>query len=390
MDVSFSIITLVRLFRNLKNLRAYDLYLYASRDLGQRSLYLLVVSKTDKDKDLQEVFRASFCISSKLDIVFHTTNRVLVKLDDALLETLVSISFKEAETTTFNITKRINSYDISVNTVEILTSVPIEDNEQAVIDCFNSVPVGLSSDDFNCITLECFPSILNAIATMPFDCHSIVIEIIDSKAFIIISNEDITRVITLTQQIDFASESNVLYTFTLYDIKNIYDLLGNLELAATVPFISDSLQDGSTTDHSLYLEYVAHSSRKKEKLIDSTTVYLSNFTQSVDKQEHKDAFYFLLESYVKGKYEVVLTSDYIKKLYDKTKDLASNRVKFLNISGGSFIECRDVSWLHRIAKKYGEIKVEVSGSNLDVLKSTIPELGTFYFTIYKQVERKET
>ena len=43
-DVSFSIATLVRVFRNIKNIRNYNFYIYANGEIGVRNIYLLVTT----------------------------------------------------------------------------------------------------------------------------------------------------------------------------------------------------------------------------------------------------------------------------------------------------------------------------------------------------------
>jgi len=386
-DVEFSIATLVRLFRNIKNVKSYDFYIYVSHSLGINGIYLLVVSKSPENLPVNERFRACFSLLSLIKVSINTRIDVLAHLDSTILEVLISMSLKESDSCRVQITKEKGQLHFYANGTTLITTVQ-DDADREIVTSFETITTPLDSDDFRVVMLPAFPKVVEAVATMPFDSYCLVIQIIGDEAYLVIIDEQATRMISIKQDIDFPVDIDKVSTFTLFNIKNLYDICGHLQLTHYPTFLSDVLQDGTTADdHMLEMEYTSFSLRRKEIHTDAVTLYTGNMTHDEHLLSSTETFKSVMEGYDNIKYQFALTPTYIGKLYKKSQDITANRIEFLDIGGPSYIDCRDLSWLNRLAKKYGTLNIDVSGKFLNVLRTEIPELGHIYLTIYREVKR---
>lgn len=385
--LNFSLATLVRLFRNIKNTKNYTFFIYASNSLELRGIYLLVIANSPKDCDIKERFKACFCLSSHITVGIRDVD-ILIEVDDILLEILITMSLKESDNCSLIVRKENKQYFIYANDVELITTIPVTDNPSDYVGLFPTIGNVLNKDDFNVVELP-LQIVLDSIATMPFDCHNLAIQIVNDEVSIAIVNENATRLVLLKEPIDYPCEPDIVYSFCFYNLKYLHDICGHLLLEHSLPFLSNSVTSSNLSTYLLGIEYTSFALRKKEKYSDTVVIDMGTMTYETYNVSEYETYRQVLERDYSAAYEFVLNTNYISKLYKKAKDVTSNRIQFLDISGASYIDCRDVSWLNRLVKKYGELEIEVSGIYKNVMKATLPTLGDIYFTIYREAEKDE-
>lgn len=351
-----------------------------------RGIYLLVAANNPEDFDIEERFKACFCLSSRIDINIKDSH-ILIQLDETILEILLTMSLKESDSCSLHVRKEDGQYFLYANDVELITTIPETENPSEYVKLFPTVGNTLNRDDFNVLELP-LQRVLDIVATMPFDCHSLAIQILNDEVSIVVVNENNTRLILFTEPIDYPCEPNKVYIFGFNNIKYIHDLCGHLPLNHSVPFLSDSLSNSSLDSYLLSVEYTSFALRKKEIYSDTVVVDMGTMTFETHDVSKYETYRKVLSAYAPS-YKLALTPEYLSKLYKKSQNVTTNRIYFLDISGDSYIDCRDVSWLNRLAKKNGELKFEVSGHYKNILRVTLPNLGDIYFTIYREAKKDE-
>lgn len=385
--LNFSLATLVRLFRNIKNIKNYTFHLYASDSLELRGIYLLVAANSPQDVTIDERFKACFFLSSYIDINIQSSD-ILVRLDEPILEVLLTMSLKEADICSLHVREEEGYYHIYANDVERITTVPKEEIPEEYVRLFPTIGDSLSKEDFNVVELP-LQRVLDIISTMPFDCHSLAVQILNDYVSISVVNENHTRLVLFTEPIDYPCDPDKVYAFSISNLKYLHDICGHLPLNHSVPFFSDSLTNTSIYTYLLNAEYTSFALRKKEAYSDVVVVDMGTMTFETHDKSQYETYRQVMEGYNPPDYKFSLNPKYINSLYKKSQSSSVNRIEFLDISGESYIDCRDISWLNRLAKKYGDLQMEVSGGYTNVVKTTLPDLGDIYFTIYRKAKEHE-
>lgn len=361
--LSFNLLTLVRLSRNLKRVGNYDFYLVSSHASEIDELYMMVLNRGTQTRV------ATFRLSNISYISHNSDKDIVFKLNDAIFELLSTTPVKEAKDLILDCTLcEDNHIDITLRDVDkYITRLDLD--YKLDISFIESLLSIYTLDSYYEISID---SILKSASTMPFDITDLyIINPLDYLSYTVLPNESWSRVMLAGKEFISTPVESLSYT----DFKSVYPLVSGLTY--TEERVNSTLYVNTiTSEYILGLPYSALKVGRSEHLYDWVYLSLSYVSSLDDLISLKNLA--TLENY---SYSFTLNGAYVDKLYGQIEKASQERLPFLSLDSDTFIHIRDVTWLRNLIKKYGDLKCEVVGIRKNIIKIKIEE-AIVLFSIY--------